>query len=750
MKRLLAPFLLFLATVLTAPAAAPTFGQVMWTNDGVKVLLSPERSTNRVQLPTNLVTFGGVSAAFPAMFREGTTLNFRLADQSGFAPIAAGPITSRINGMFLDTEDSATPFAHSFFFRKKGGTGGTNDPISADTELGPLQWRGWTGAAYETGAAFIPMSEQPWVAGVSTGTRIEVRLVSSNLSSGTLHSQFVFPGNSTNAMITFNGITASQPALKRFGRFLQVRSADNSGFADLAVSNININGVTYFWTGIEATVPSIATNNGTAGANAVGWWPISAMGGGGSSVFTNTSGLITALPTYLAFRVGMTNDATLWASTNLGVGSIGFGTNVVAGGLFSSVLGGAHNRIPTNDIYSVIGGGISNVMVAGSAVNVIGGGMQNVIEGGAGSTNNVIAGGRQNTNAASSANNFMGSGWENYMTGNQNVIAGGSRNLILTAGDNNVIAGGDRNRMFNGPSTGSFIGAGAFNTNWGATYCLIGSGFGNRCVNSLYSVIGGGAFNSIESSSYQFIGGGQGNFIPNSPVSFIVAGTSNTVENGVSLASVMGNWGTNKTDKSVLISPAGTHGSNQLHVTATATTNLGPLKVQMGRATTAYAGVGGVLWSTNFPIFNAGVAETNLVSVTIPAHTLSNLNSSLIIEASGSMAAATVGTNQIRLLFGSQVLMDTGLQTASNGWYRIRATISSSSLTAGFTNQFTTADHFWWGVGLTGMPFRDTNFNNWTTQTNGINTTLSLATTSRRNGGITNESFRVRWVPNSP
>ena len=263
MKRLL-PLLFFLLTMLPARPATPTFGQVMWTNDAAKVLLSPERSTNRIQLGTNLVTFGGVSSAFPAMWREGTTLNFRLADNSLFAPIAAGNIRSRSQGMTLDTEDSATAFAYNFLFRKKGGAGGTNDPISADAELGNLGWQGWDGSAYTTAAGWLPKAEQAWVAGVSAGARMELRISSSNLVGFAEAFRFVLV-NATNAMMTFNGggtITAAQPALKRFGRFIQVRSADDTGFADFAVSNININGVTYVWTPTQATVPSVATNNG--------------------------------------------------------------------------------------------------------------------------------------------------------------------------------------------------------------------------------------------------------------------------------------------------------------------------------------------------------------------------------------------------------------------------------------------------------------------------------------------------------
>ncbi len=665
MKRFLAPLLLFLATVLTAHAASPTFGQVMWSNDLAKVLLSPERSTNRVQLPTNLVTFGGVSSSFPAFWRENTTINARLADNSAFAPFTAGQIRSRNQGMILDTEDSATAFAYNFLFRKKGGTGGTNDPISAETELGNLQWQGWDGSAFVTGAGWLPKAEQAW-SGSSTGARMELRLSPSNSVGFAEAFRFVMV-NSTNAMLTFNGggsISASQPALKRFGRQIQIRSADDSGFAD-----------------ITASIP-------TFGSNQVNLGFLSSILGGSGNVISNPSPMS-------VIAGGETN----------GIGESVFGHNTISGGW--------SNRISNLSSNNTIAGGYGNFTDASTRGASIGGGYSNrvqqifgTVSGGsgnfAGGSHGTVAGGQQNVAGTTSAADF-------------NTVGGGRGNLI-TGFDYGTIAGGETNNLLN---------------------------------NALHAVIDGGRGNSADAELASISGGGRNNIAINSHHSFIGGGISNNVNATAPMAAVVGSFGTNNTTKSVLISPAGTHGPNRLHVVDGGTTNIGKLMVT-AHTTAAYVGVGGTLFSTNVPVVNAGVAETNLAAVSIPAHTLSNLNSTLVIEASGSMAKSIAGTNQIRLLFGSSVLLDTGLQTASNGWYRIRATISSSALTAGFTNQFTSADHFWWGTGVTGMPFRDTNFNNWATQTNGIATTLRLATTSLRNGGITNESFTVRWYPSTP
>jgi len=776
MKRLL-PLLLLLLAALPARPAAPTFGQVMWTNDGSKVLLSPERSTNRVQLSSNFVTFGGVSSAFPSLWREGTTLNALLADNSGFAPFTGGLLKSRTAGMILDTEDSATPFAYSFLFRKKGDTGNTNSTLANGAELGNLQWQGWNGSAFVTTAGFLPKTEQAWVAGVSLGSSMQLRLTPSN--SVTFGVPFVFSMvNNTNAFLSFHpALGGASPGLRRFGRILQVRSSDDAGFADLSVSNIaEIRGLSYTWPSAHAagvlnddgagvlswaapggaiSLSRVTTNQFTTNISATPvlgdlWlqgtnWSVAAGVTNGARV------AFEYIPFYRSLRVGQLSTGTgseYWNTTNLGLHSVAFGSNNLAGAQGSSVLGGANNTIATNDIYSTIAGGEINAI--GQAIgghNIISGGHSNIIS--ATTSNSVIAGGYGGfvglaikgatigggqSNRVDNGGGTVAGGFGNYAGGLASTSAGGQQNIAgNTSGSDWVFIGGGRNNVCN-PDYTTIVG--------GETNFLQN--------NALYGFIGGGHGNDANSDIANIPGGSKNIINVTSPASFILGGTSNNVGTANAATGVIGNFGSNSTAKSVLISPTGTHGSNQLHVTATATTNIGPLKVQMGNATTAWAGVGGVLWSTNFPIVNAGVAETNLVSVTIPAHCLSNLNSSLIIEASGAMAQSVVGTNQIRLLYGSTVLMDTGLQTASNGWYRIRATIGSSALTAGFTNQFTTADLFWWGTGVTGMPWRDTNFNIWATQTNGINTTLSLATTSRRNGGITNESFRVRWVPNSP
>lgn len=729
----------FALSLVSAHSAAPTFGQVMWTNDTAKVLLSPERSTNRIQLGTNLVTFGGVSSAFPAMWREGTTLNFRLADNSLFAPIAAGNIRSRSQGMLLDTEDSASIFAYNFLFRKKGNAGGTNNAISAETELGNFGWQGWDGSAYVTGVGFVPKSEQAWVAGVSAGARMELRLSASNQVGFGEAFRFVL-ATGTNAMMTFNGggtITAAQPALKRFGRFIQVRSADDTGFADFAVSNINMNGVTYLWTPTQATVPSVATNNGVAGANAIGFWPISAIPTFSALVWTNNGIDIRPVDTAVrGLRQGIvTGDR--WDATNIGIGSVAFGSNNLAGGYFSATLSGAQNWIDTNAPFSVIAGGVSNAIVGSVfGAHFIGGGRSNIIS--SLSSNNVIAGGYGNFTDASSRGASIGGGYSNRVQQIFGTVAGGSGNF--SGGSHGAIGGGQGN-IAGSTSAADFdtIGGGQLNLIQGGDYGTIGGGETNQVLNNAqWGFIGGGRGNSIDAEGANIPGGARNNVAINSVYSFVMGGASNNVNASVTYGGVVGSWGTNNTSKSVLISPAGAHSPNLLHVTDTATTNLGPLLVRVGRAT-QWARVPGNLTNAATSIVNAGAAATNLLTYMVLGHTLTNNGDRLTFRASGRFAAN--GNNKtIQVIWGSELIYDSGAQAANSGSWVVTGEI----IRTGSTAQSVNGSYAGTGETLFNLAnARDM------AQTNGINTLLRVVSTATADGDITNRTFTVDYFPTS-
>lgn len=774
--------LLFLIPLLLLPAfaraAAPTFGQVMWTNDTAKVLLSPERSTNRIQLGTNLVTFGGVSSAFPALWREGTTVNFRLGDNSAFAPLSASLIRSRSLGMMLDTEDSATPFAYSFLFRKKGDTGSTNSALANGAEFGNLQWQGWDGSAFTTAAGWLPKTEQAWVAGASLGSHMELRLIASNTVGFVEANRFVL-NTFTNAMILFNGSNDLSPALKRWGRQIQIRAADNSGFADLVASNATlagplsvtgqlnvINNVAYTWPSANAN--GILTNDG---AGVLGYLSASVLTpSANANIWTNNTDVIypwvqsnrfhfgTAATNGARFgleywqakrslRAGQLSTGTgsdYWDSTNVGLHSIAFGSNVWAGAQGSSVLGGENNTITTNNVYSAIVGGRLNVInQAAGGHNFIGGGISNIIS--AAASNNVIVGGRGGFIDSNIQGGTVGGGLSNRVQNGGGTVAGGYGNFA--GGNACTVAGGEAN-----------VGGNTVNTDW----AFIGGGRANQ-VNPDYGTIGGGQTNFIQNNAtYGFIGGGHGNDINadianvpggskniiniTSPNSFILGGTSNNVASTVAAAGVIGNFGTNANPGSILISPRGTHGSNNLHVTATASTNIGPLFVRSGWST-SFARVGG--WLTNDVTVRTNHtgsgAFTNLASYIVPAHALSNTSDTVIFYLRGNFQFARATTNDFKAIYGTVTVFDTGFKEASNCTWEAVIEVTRT----GNASQIIGSKVNWIMNGAAGVANNGA-LSTWATNSvtavdNGVTNIFVFQGASRTASTITNDLFKVEW-----
>lgn len=138
---------------------------------------------------------------------------------------------------------------------------------------------------------------------------------------------------------------------------------------------------------------------------------------------------------------------------------------------------------------------------------------------------------------------------------------------------------------------------------------------------------------------------------------------------------------------------------------------------------------------------NAAGTLSNLASVLIPGNTLTNTSDKIYAEWGGVMPSALENTNEFTIVYGSQTILDTGLQISSNttfqAWCKIWRT--------GNTGQHAEA-HFEWGPGGA-APFAFTNVNLELVQTNGINTRLALQGAARRVGAHTNNSFSVFYQP---
>jgi len=155
------------------------------------------------------------------------------------------------------------------------------------------------------------------------------------------------------------------------------------------------------------------------------------------------------------------------------------------------------------------------------------------------------------------------------------------------------------------------------------------------------------------------------------------------------------------------------------------------------------AWVGGLIyWSTtSFTNLNALATMSNLANVLIPAHVLTNNGDTIHAVWGGIMPNALINTNEFQIVFGSQTILDTGLQIGSNTAFRAEAWITRTGNTAQHAE-----GRFEWGPGGA-VPFAFTNANLELAQTNGIDTSLALKGGARRGGAHTNNSFRVYYDP---
>lgn len=131
---------------------------------------------------------------------------------------------------------------------------------------------------------------------------------------------------------------------------------------------------------------------------------------------------------------------------------------------------------------------------------------------------------------------------------------------------------------------------------------------------------------------------------------------------------------------------------------------------------------------------------TNLATVIIPGHTLTNTGDALRGQWGGKMANGLANTNRFTIEFGSDVILDTGLQIASNTTWQAEVLIVRTGLSSCHAEAF-----FAWGPGG-GVPFSRTNVNAELSTANGIARRLSLNGASRRGGAHTNNSFFIQWT----
>lgn len=297
-----------------------------------------------------------------------------------------------------------------------------------------------------------------------------------------------------------------------------------------------------------------------------------------------------------------------WLATNVGMGSVGFGSNVLSRGKWGSVLGGELNEIGTNARASVIVGGHRNWIDTNAHTSFIGGGGLNRIRPAAGTdvggiasvicggTNNIIQYGFNGSGGA-----FIGAGGDNTVHSNYCAIVSGFGNL--TSGNYSFMGAGLNNRVgasgtFAGQVVGAAVIAGEQNLITQGQNAFIGSGFkngiGGSAVTADFGFVGGGASNNIAPTGTS----------PNTPYATIGGGADNNINGGGSHSFIGGGNLNNASETNAVI--AG--GQNNL---IGGIAGGAPNAMILGGKDNNINGFG----TGNFLIGNSNVTQTNFVGI---------------------------------------------------------------------------------------------------------------------------------------
>ena len=155
--------------------------------------------------------------------------------------------------------------------------------------------------------------------------------------------------------------------------------------------------------------------------------------------------------------------------------------------------------------------------------------------------------------------------------------------------------------------------------------------------------------------------------------------------------------------------------------------------------------VGGIIYRSTslYTNLNGTGTMTNLGNAIIAGNMLTNAGSQIHALWQGVMANSVANTQRFQISFGSQTILDTGMQAASNTPFRAECWIVATGNTA--QRSFS---HLEWGPGgLLGTLFAFTNSAVDLVQSNGVSTVLALKGGAQRAGAHTNTSFRVYFEP---
>ncbi len=154
--------------------------------------------------------------------------------------------------------------------------------------------------------------------------------------------------------------------------------------------------------------------------------------------------------------------------------------------------------------------------------------------------------------------------------------------------------------------------------------------------------------------------------------------------------------------------------------------------------------VGGTLFNsilnyTNLTISSTAIT-TNLGNYSIPAATLTN-SADRIHARWGGLLALGPNTNELILIFGGTIFLDTGLLPVSNGVFIAECDITRTGVSAQHVEGYVD-----WS-GSAGSVWARTNICTEMTIVNGTANVLALQASCRRSYSVTNNSFRVEYYP---
>ena len=201
------------------------------------MVLTPQLndSDNTLLKKICLLLDGGISsgvlsfnARTGAVTLNATDVNNAVASS---ALVVGGMITANTGGILLNTIDSATDFAYTSFFRKRGTVGNVNAAVASGAEVGNLAWQSWNGTGYVSNVTLVVKTDETQSVG-NAGGHIEIRVtpIGSALGAEVLRLQ---NKAATGSFLSLGGALVTVPALKRALTDIQVRLGDDSNYASL-------------------------------------------------------------------------------------------------------------------------------------------------------------------------------------------------------------------------------------------------------------------------------------------------------------------------------------------------------------------------------------------------------------------------------------------------------------------------------------------------------------------------------------